>query len=218
LDLPHVSQKVEFKPLRGLIQRSYSTYVEDVEENALVVAHPMKGPAPVPVRVGDPVRIEYTVPGAASVSIVTRVARLERRGAPVVVLALPPDKRIGAVQRRQFVRLDVSLPLTYTILYWPRDTRRQGETYQSRTRDLSAGGAQILCPEEYPVGTQLEMDLELPAEVVHVKAEVVREVERLSGGGAWVAVRFLAPSFDTRETIVRYIFEEERKRRRRSLS
>lgn len=217
MELPHVSQKVEFKPQRGLIRRSYSTYVEDVEENALVVAHPMKGPAPVPVQVGEPVRIEYSVPGAAGASILTHVVRLEQRGVPVVVLGLPSDKRIDEVQRREFVRLQVSVPLMYTILYWPRDARRQGETYESRTRDLSAGGAQILCPEHYPVGTQLDVDLKLPSEVVHVKAEVLREVERCHNGGVWVAVRFVAVGYDTRETIVRYIFEEERERRRRGL-
>lgn len=217
MDLPQVRQKVDFRPLRGLIRRCYSTYVEDVEEGALVVAHPMKGPAPVPVQLGEPVRIEYTVPGAAGASILTHVVRLEERGVPVVVLALPSDKRIDEVQRREFVRLDVSVPLMYTILYWPRDSRRQGETYESRTRDLSAGGAQILCPEHYPVGTQLDMDLELPTEVIHLKAEVRREVDRNHSGGVWVAVRFLAASYDTRETIVRYIFEEERERRRRGL-
>lgn len=217
MDLPQIRQRVDFRPMSGLIRHAYSTYVEDVDNHVLVVAHPMKGPAQIPLHVGETVRIEYTVPGRGGLAVLTRVVRLEERGVPVVVLELPHNLRVDELQRREYVRLAAVLPLMYTILYWPRNPNRQGETYRSRTRDISAGGAQILCPERYPMGTQLEIDLQLPSRLLHLKGEIIRDVEPLGSSGCWMAVRFLAAGYDTREVIMHYIFEEQRERRRRGL-
>ncbi|HEY8346291.1 MAG TPA: PilZ domain-containing protein [Symbiobacteriaceae bacterium] len=217
MDLPHVKQHLILTPVRGIVRQSYLTHVEHVGPGEVVVEHPLAGTRPVPLRPGDVVRIEYMVSGRGIVRGLAQVVRLENRGIPVVVLKPDQEGTLEPVQRRQFVRLDVSLPLTYTIVRWAQDPLREGETYRSRTRDISAGGAQILCPEPYPVGTQLDVDLELPGKVVHLLAEVVRLAEPAPSGEYWVAVRFLSPDESTQQAIIRYIFDEERQRRRKGL-
>ena len=91
------------------------------------------------------------------------------------------------------------------------------------TVNISGGGALIVTGESYPPGTRLDLVLHLPDRVIPVEAEVVRHVPVavVPGSGDPVqtrlGVRFTQIEERDREQIIRFIFAEHRRRRRKGL-
>lgn len=65
---------------------------------------------------------------------------------------MPPD------ERRQFVRLDTTLPVSYRVL-----PARPSEPQQpAQTKNVSEGGLCVFLKERLPAGTRLEVQVTLP--------------------------------------------------------
>ncbi|HEY3364734.1 MAG TPA: flagellar brake protein [Symbiobacteriaceae bacterium] len=213
--LPKINQKVEFKVLHGPYASAFSTYVEDVDDRTIVVVRPMMGGQPVPLTVGDPVRLEYAVENTARLAFPTRINGLDVRVLPVVLLAHPNAKTVERFQQRDFVRLEAVLNLSYTVRFVPGRAAPPTGTAFSRTRDISGNGAQILCPAYYPSGTQLDMSLNVGEYLVRVVGQVIRQFQPPGTREVWTGVRFVAIDERDRDVIIRYIFNEQRERRRK---
>jgi c-di-GMP-binding flagellar brake protein YcgR len=217
LELPKINQKLEFKILYGPYAAAYSTYVDDADERYLTVVRPTVGGQPVPVAIGDTVRLEYAVKPLARLAFPARVVALEELGVPLVRLAIPDKSQVERFQQRDFVRLDAGLGLLYYIIATPDHSAQPGGVFRSRTRDISGNGAQILTPEPYPAGTRLDIHLEVGDRMVHAVGEVIRQVEQQGLREHWLGVRFVGLDERDRDVIIRYIFNEQRVRRRRGL-
>ncbi|HYF95557.1 MAG TPA: PilZ domain-containing protein [Symbiobacteriaceae bacterium] len=217
MELPNINQKVELKLLTGPFAAAYSTYVEDAGHDGITVVHPSVGGKLVPLAPGDTVRLEYAVKGLARLAFATRVTRVDPASVPLITVALPEAKQVERFQQRDFVRLDAELKLLYYVVSTPDNAARPGGVFRSHTRDISGNGAQILCPDQYPPGTQLDIHLEVGDRVVHAVGEVIRLVHQLSPREFWMGVRFVGLDERDRDVIIRYIFAEQRDRRRKGL-
>lgn len=219
MQLPKINQRVDVRILVGPWAGSYSTYVSDIDQTSLSVAFPMFGETTVPLPIGEEIAVEYLIRHNDRGIFHTRVLSHAVQGVPVATLQLPSGDQIERVQLRNFVRLEASLPLHFSVLQEKAKGDEQSEKVflASRTNDISGGGAQILCPEEYPVGTRLEMVLQLDEENLPIIGEVVRAHGRIGPTEIWLGVRFVLIDERTREKIVRYIFSEQRSRRQRGL-
>lgn len=218
MDLPNINQKIELKVLHGPFASAYSTYVEDVDNGSLVVARPTVGGELIALMPGDAVRVEFAIKGSARIAFPTRILSMDVRVVPVVVLAPPEKGQVERFQQRDFVRLDAFVKIDYTILYSPEPGVRRQLRHQSQTRDISGNGAQILCPEPYPPGTQMDIHLDVGGKMLHTVAEVIRAADQgKAPGDYWIGVRFVGMDERTRDQIIRYIFNEQRERRRLGL-
>lgn len=217
MELPEINQKVELRILNGPFAAAYTTYVDGVGLQGITVVHPAVGGKPVPLAPGNAVRLEYAVTGMARLSFLSRVTALQVDHVPLVTLALPDKEKVERFQQRDFVRLDAELKLIYYIVSTPDASSRPGGVFRSHTRDISGNGVQILCPESYPPGTQLDIHLEMGDRVVHAVGEVIRQVHQLSPREFWMGIRFVGLDERDRDAIIRYIFSEQRERRRRGL-
>ncbi|MBM3266176.1 MAG: PilZ domain-containing protein [Candidatus Sericytochromatia bacterium] len=105
-----------------------------------------------------------------------------------------PAAENKATDHRRTVRIDVSLPLTVADF---TGTRR---LMDARTLNMSSGGALVLCESNLIVGRDYTLKLELLAELIALKARVVRRLGRNT-----YAFRFLADS-DTGHGLMRKVF------------
>lgn len=136
---------------------------------------PKKSQRPINIRVGQPVGISFKYEYGKFVfdtSVVglepSRSSEGHREGGGTIVLAAP-DK-IEVVQRRSYFRVSVPELLKVQVLLWPRSGKReernriQDTTEEMRSCrhgrlvDISAGGAQVVVPQENPGSPGQEAD------------------------------------------------------------
>ena len=133
---------------------------------------------------------------------------------------------IKKYQRREYYRYNCNIPVfsrcfteeeKVTHIF---DTENKG--IKGETLDIGGGGIRYLVEEEMPVGEMVVcyLPLELKkgvkeilavGKILSVKAVTIRELKKFE-----VRVQFEKISNPAREQIIQYIFEDERKRRKKS--
>lgn len=219
MNIPGVSHKVTLRLEEGPWRGRYSTYVEALSEEGLVVAVPMFGGTYVPLKPGDVVTVEY-MEGQERMGFSTQVLTRSEGRVPLLCLAYPAPGSVVRQQLREFVRLDISLPVQYAVISrWSAEREEEQERVYlaGRTIDISGSGAQIVTAERYPIGTRLELVLDLAGHEIYLEAEVVRHSEHPVSKEHCLGVRFTKVEEQDRERIIRFIFREMRARRRKGL-
>ncbi|HEX8101129.1 MAG TPA: PilZ domain-containing protein [Solirubrobacteraceae bacterium] len=166
----------------------------DDDEMTLVLAQPPEGVDRMRDR---PAVIEYKTPrGVYRLS-----GEIAGTGDGPEVLRVRRDGHDDVIQRRDFVRVEASVPLRVTITDPVRGAAR------TTTLDLSGGGLLVSDPIGIPPGTEVDIELTLvPGEPPIVAAgRVVREVAHDAKG-----VQIEHISRGDRERLVRFVTERER--------
>ncbi|MBI4341449.1 MAG: PilZ domain-containing protein [Candidatus Omnitrophica bacterium] len=109
-------------------------------------------------------------------------------------------------ERRQFVRLDTRLEVTFSVL-------PSGAPQQAMTRDISGGGICLFADRELAAGTRLQVTMKLPDREppVHFTAEVVWSEAYETIGRAQrtraieVGVRFVEIAPQDQEAVMRHV-------------
>lgn len=160
------------------------------------------------------------------------------------VLQMQMTSQLTKFQRRQFYRLDCMLDFEYRVVSeeekalqnllmtdaFPDETARQ--TYEKKLRDMrqnwedarmtdiSGGGMRFQCEEDLAADTHLKAKLPLSGvsgiEFIQCSATVIETIT-LSGGSKQYEARCQFESMDkkTQEKIIKYIFEEQKRRIRK---
>lgn len=196
---------------------TYSTYIADESDHALVLAAPIIGGAYVPIVAGAPVRIEYS-DASGAYRLYSNVIRVMREQSPLVVI----DRRgrVEHEQRRRDVRLELSVPVRFGVtaplgLFADTDL----PIFNGRTRDVSGGGIQLVTRTALQPGVNLSLELQLPKGTVVIPGEVVRTVATIDQGthkDHVFGVRFTG-AHRNRDKLIRYIFEQQRLRLKKGL-
>lgn len=188
----------------------YPTRVEDLDERQFKVAVPTEA-GNIPV--GSIVCLEFANEGGAF-SFVSRVLGYEQTPVPVMVLQ-KPDK-MERMQRRDYVRLEANITIDYSMLFTAAGDN--GKRVRTQAKDISGGGLLFRAPGRLPLGTRLDVVLILDGTSIHTVGEVVRELPDMdTQEGNWLGLRFVDIDERDREAIIRYIFNQQRERRRRGL-
>lgn len=213
-----VNHKVELEIFEDPAKGVYSSRVDEVLDDRLAVAWPTVGGLPVEARVGSKVRVDC-ISGQAITRLLTEVLGRQRDPIPVLWVAIP-DKIIR-IQRRQFVRLDISVGVKFGILWAPEPF--DGPTpimFEVKTRDISGGGLALVTEIRLMPKTQLDMVIDLPEKRISAVGEVV-QIHQVETDGEisryWLGVRFIGIDKSDREFIIKFIFREQIERRRRGL-
>lgn len=217
--LPRATQRIEMKILFGHHSGQYFTYVDNVDNRAITLAHPTVNGGLIPLAAGHAVRLEYTQTGC-KIAFNTRVVDSgEHDGIVMIKVAVPDRSEVERQQLRDFVRQEATLGLIFKVLSAPdaEENPRPDVLHTSWTRDISGSGAQVLCPEPYPSRVQMEIKLDVGGTVLHLVGEVIRPVQKAREKEWWVALRFVGMSERDRDVIIRYIFNVQRDLRRKGL-
>lgn len=214
-----INQKIELRILHGPDLGSYVTRVEDIgTDGTLTLALPLQSGIAVGVRVGDIVRCTYADDGNFCGF---DSACLSRAGGEVPVLVLAPPQSIQRVQRRNYVRLNVNVPVRFSIVGAPDGFQYDAVlTWSGTVRDLSGGGALLASPVKLIQGARLDLTIDIPGYSVATMAEVVRTAPDTLDPTPTAypnGVRFVDIAEKEREIIIRYIFGEQRDRRKKGL-
>ncbi len=113
-------------------------------------------------------------------------------------------------QRREYFRLEKSLPFSFRIIGQGKQDGTD-EVHKGMVMDISGGGAKVLSPIPLSPGQLLECWVDLEGEDrIAARCEVLRQdrVEREELEYE-IGLRFVDLDRDTRDRIVRFIFQEQ---------
>jgi c-di-GMP-binding flagellar brake protein YcgR len=215
--LPRIHQKVELQILGGPYAAAYSTVVDDLDDDGITLAQPLLGGRPIPLMRGEPVRVEYALSGAARIAFQTTIESIHVLPLPAIRLAHPDPLRVARFQQRSFVRLMVSLPLRYRVVSKEDLDLDLPLSWTGQIVDLSASGVQAWLAEPFGQGEFLLIEFALGEDSFTLVAEVVRSIGAIATKRFAHGLRFIEADEQQRQQILRYIFAEQRERRRQGL-
>jgi c-di-GMP-binding flagellar brake protein YcgR len=201
---------IDLVVLEGEYQGKYRSRIEEVGNKILTVGVPFVQGEIVPLREGTKVLITFWDDLSAyefEGEIMQRIA------VPVPLLVLKLPDFITKVQRRNYVRV----PATYPITYRSVDEAGLSDLYRGTMIDLSGGGMRFLTKEGLENHSLLYVHLELPTALIQTPARICR-VEKTDDVQRYcVTVEFSDLSERERDQIIRCVFEIQRVMRKKGL-
>ena len=151
------------------------------------------------VPVGTWVRINLTRAGDAEYAFRAQVSR-DLNGE----LALSHVNQLNRTQQRNWVRIDVSIPVEITQI----ENGNVGDIFMGKIVDMSGGGFGMTLPIKLSNGSNLMLSFDIPGHG-HIDNLLVKVV-RIAGAVHSVAFEGTANVHSIQEQIIQYIFEKQR--------
>jgi c-di-GMP-binding flagellar brake protein YcgR len=202
-------------------------------EGRLVISAPMRGTGHLPVRVGDVMSLYIFRDSGMLTCTVTAEDIFEDRGLKYIEVEI--RSKISRYQRRDFVRFETLLPVSV----WPlngvgdpdslsdkeavqllidrrmKDVPEEDEILNGFTLDISGGGLRFFGKRMIEHGTLGTCEVFLTDDdKVTAQARIVRCEHDQFEGKSIMGAKFIGIAEPLRDKIIKYIFEEQLKRRR----
>jgi c-di-GMP-binding flagellar brake protein YcgR len=189
---------------------SYRSRVEEVGARLLSVGALYEKGEVIPLREGTKVMITFCDELSAyefEAEIMQRIA------VPVPILVLELPDIITKIQRRSFVRVPVTYPVTF------RRVNGEGlsDLHKGTMLDLSGGGMNFLTEELLEKGSLLYVQLGLPNGDIQTPVRVCRTEKTEDNKRYRVTTEFSDLSERERDQIIRCVFERQRAMRKKGL-
>ena len=189
----------------------YSSRVEDYEGSNICLAWPTENGLRISIRAGEEVFLSFTREDAAY-GLRANVEKTVSEPVPLVVVK--PVGSVTRTQRREFVRVGVSLPVEMIgVVPSPADPDTEPVVLliKGKTLDVSGGGFSVYYKDAVPTGTTFEAKFSLPgnSEELHLRVKLVRCERRSDAQGSRIhrlGLMFLDMPESTRSRIVRFVF------------
>lgn len=202
-----IGQRIEVTLLQDENQNRYSSRIEDIEDNKLILALPMEQGYPIIPMRGSVFEAKFVT--EASAFRFSAVFMEKRMGTvPVWITSLP--RFVEKFQQREFVRVETSVPLKVQLLNKEDNTLLSPIT--TYVRDISGGGMRIILDKSLKKGEKLYIEIELPeVGLLTTYCEVVRSFQPIKDEKIfWIGTRFIDLPNITRSKLIRFIFKRQR--------
>lgn len=215
-------------------ERILRSVIYDIgDDEHLEIAMPSENGKMILLALG--VRYEFTFYAKNSMYKCVCLVKRRYKEDDIFMMTVVPVSKFFKVQRRAYFRLECSMEVRFvpvtpeeTKILTPEEMLRQhriafpDESMRIGTiLDLSGGGARMYTREPVKAKTHILTNLRLMNEVVSCDAWILGHVLRTmpvkdSPSLHEMRIEFITEDAELREDIIRYIFEEERKRRKKA--
>lgn len=202
-----IGQCIEITLLRDENQSTYSSRIEDIEDNKLILALPMDQGYPIIPTRGSVFEAKFVT--EVSAFRFSAVFMENRMGTvPVWVSSMP--RFVEKFQQREFVRVEMQIPLKVQLQN--KDDNSLLSPIKTYIRDISGGGMRILLDKGLKKGEKVYIEIELPEVGLLTNfCEVVRSFQPIPEEKIfWVGIRFIDLPNVTRSKLIRFIFKKQR--------
>ncbi|MGM0409724.1 MAG: flagellar brake protein [Bacillota bacterium] len=205
-----VNQSIEVEIRKGAYSGNYASKIEEINEDNIKILTPFKRGEIIPVHIGTNLNIFFTGKDAAYTFHSQVIDRLKEK---VRLLVITPPEEINRIQRRDFFRLDVKKDAKYRKVN--EELEPEEEYLETSTIDLSAGGVRLALESELAKGDLIEIIIDIPVLEEEIIGEV-RQIYSLKNGKA-AGIEFKGISQHTRDSIMSWLFDYQRKLRKKGM-
>lgn len=217
-DLPNIGDKINIELIDNKTtsenKKLVSQIIDIIDDDSILIAIPIFQNVITPISVGEIIKISYSkknlgvygfkgkIVGRKNISDISHM-KVERIG------------EIFRVQRREFYRLEVLLNTQIkTIDLQNRDEK----IIFALTKDISGGGLRVISKDELKVGSFVQIKIENNNQTINVQGEILRCVPYEESDYKFeLGIIFKDIGEKVREQIVSFIFEHQRKLRKKGL-
>ena len=201
-----INQLVEIELKEGDASEYLPSRIEEIKEKYLYISMPMRKGALLPMRIGQEIQVMMRHRNS-TVGFLTKV--VGRRGGPLPYLIITKPERIVPVnQKREYVRLNISLPVRFRVIDEEGSQIQEGVTI-----DISAGGILLSTQAEVKAGQNIEIEIQLTARnIFSSHAHIIRvfEKDKKDKNTTRVAIEYDGINEAHRDKIFKFIFEKQR--------
>lgn len=210
-----VNKKIDVEVKEGVYKGTFKSRIQGVGDKEISITVPIKKGDYIPLRVGTKVSLLVYDESAICVYSCKIIAR-KKGNIPILILELPAKYK--RIQRRNFYRLKINLPLLYRPA--PFDKDDEGEEYRKGDLvDISGGGLQMKFlrdQEIYPLSTRLEFKIQFPdIGELFLKGIIVSRFKKKES--IHIGVKFFDITTKVQDEIVGWIFKKMRTLRKKGL-
>jgi c-di-GMP-binding flagellar brake protein YcgR len=216
--MPEVGTKLEIELLETLNinkkERLISQVIDTISENCLLVGIPISKGTIRPISIRDEIKLIYTKKGTGFYGFKARVIDRGNKG-NIPYLKVIKTSEIDKIQRRDYYRLDMVLNVEMHI---NNDKGDVVKVVEGLSKDISGGGIRVLCKEPVQKGTIIELFIKNGDKPIKVIAKVLRcNLYEEIYSQYEVGLAYKDISINNRERIVKFIFDAQRKMRKKGL-
>jgi len=210
LDKLHPGLAVDLHVSEGDYQGNYKTHIDEVGKTRLSVYAPHQDGTVIPLQAGSTVEITFWDEVA---SYTFKSVIIQRIAVPVQVFVLKMPDSIKRVQRRNYVRVPASFPVSYQVV----EKTGLGDMKEGIMLDLSGGGMRFQTKEKLDKGSILYAYLELPFGTLGTPGRVCRSEPIENTKYFSVSVDFYQITEKDRDRIIKCVFDIQRDLRKKGL-
>lgn len=203
-------------PLNKKRKRCYSMIYDLVSGDEAIITLPMSGGKAILLRVGEIIKVSFFRPDGEFLFHAQIVERL--RSETNLLFKIKPTSPTKRLQRRNFFRLKTTIPILYRVNDG-QNFESSGSYKKGYTCDISGGGMKIAVNEFLESNSIIEIKLLLfgTSEIILEGRTLRTEKEITEKPKYFVAICFINISQDARDEIIKFIFNEQRKLRKKEL-
>ncbi len=199
------------------VVKKYKSKVADLYEEKVCIYYPLGATDSKPafLSIGTKVVVEFACDSTSSFSFESKVTGVQKSTVLLVELALPEEGVFNKVQRREYVRVNATVPVA---LDFPSSDLK----FTSVSSDISAGGCAVVLPPEVniqpaEVGT-IEFSIQIaPGEQLPLAflCEVIRTFPK--NELTLISLKYVDPPHADQQLLTRFCFERQLSDRKKRL-
>lgn len=205
---------IEILDQRGEVQR-YSSRVENLTEDRIALASPLKHRTPIFIPPGNFVTVFFS-DKLTVYNFRSRVVANVPERVPMLIVEAP--EFLEKIQKREYVRVSINL----NVLFSYQDEEEQTKEVWCKTRDLSGGGLMLVSNKAIQIakGAKVNVTFQLDSDNIYVNGELMRVYQELDISGIErqiLGVKFVNLSESNRQFIIKFVFQRQIELRKRGL-
>ncbi|QIB26175.1 flagellar brake protein [Caloranaerobacter azorensis] len=215
-EYPVIGDKIEIKRVNIEADDKYASQVLDIiDDDIYIISGPIQKSTLIPLHVGNLIEISYFREDKGR--FVFKAKIIEREYKDVYKLKIERISCITKIQERNYYRLSVKLDVQKVYSLKIRDEEK--EVIENCTaKDISGSGIRMFCNLKHSIGDLVKLQMPIGDFNITALGTVVRVQEIENGNFKFsLGVKFTDIKDEDRERLIKYIFEQQRKLRKKGL-
>ncbi|MCT4606741.1 MAG: PilZ domain-containing protein [Marinisporobacter sp.] len=216
--LPEIGMKIsiDLENSKAIEKKQLVSQVTDIIDNySMFIAMPIYKNIVTPISVGETIQITYSKKNLGVYAFKGKIIGRKKTSG----ISYMKVERIGdifRVQRREFFRLDVVLNAKIRAI----ELEDHEKIILALTKDISGGGLRVISKEPLELGSTIEISIESGKETFVLKGKILRCTPYKDEGSKYdfdIGISLDDASEKVREKIISFIFDYQRKMRKKGL-
>ncbi len=214
--LPDIGDKLQLYDLsRSKGKTTISQMLDIIDDKTYIISGPLENKNLVPLYKNNILEVAYFKKDRGKFFFQATISEVKNKG--FYKVKIKRTTRIKKVQQRNYFRLSCNITVTKDhVLKESSEERAIKE--ECVTENISGGGIGILCNYSHAIGDLVNVRIDSDGIVLNTSGEVVRILKSNNHEYKYsIGVKFLEMDDSAREEIIKFIFRQQRKLRKKGL-